>query len=214
MEFNEKLRELRTSKSLTQEELAEALFVSRTAISKWESGRGYPSLASLLEISKFFSISIDDLIATEEVISLAEDEKKECAVQHMIFICHGLDIFLGFLFFLPIFGNGVNDPSSLALYAATNIRLWIRVVIFILVGLAVLNGVLGMIVRRYNKPIWDRHRLVTGLVLGIVLTVVFILIRQPYPSIICLLALLVKGLLMALRIYNGAAKGKERCQSK
>ena len=77
MEFNEKLQELRKSRSLTQEELAEALFVSRTAISKWESGRGYPSLDSLKEISKFFSVSIDDLICSEEIISAAEDEKKD-----------------------------------------------------------------------------------------------------------------------------------------
>lgn len=40
MEFHEKLQELRKPKSLTQEELSEILFVSRTAISKWESGRG------------------------------------------------------------------------------------------------------------------------------------------------------------------------------
>ena len=44
MEFSEKLQELRKSKSLTQEELAEALFVSRTAVSKWESGRGIRAL--------------------------------------------------------------------------------------------------------------------------------------------------------------------------
>ena len=59
MEFNEKLKELRSSRGLTQEELAEALFVSRTAISKWESGRGYPSIDSLREISDFFSVTID-----------------------------------------------------------------------------------------------------------------------------------------------------------
>ena len=44
MEFHEKLQELRKQKNLTQEELSEILFVSRTAISKWESGRGYPSI--------------------------------------------------------------------------------------------------------------------------------------------------------------------------
>ena len=62
MEFNEKLKELRSSRGLTQEELAEALFVSRTAISKWESGRGYPSIDSLREISDFFSVTIDELL--------------------------------------------------------------------------------------------------------------------------------------------------------
>ena len=53
MEFNEKLQELRKGKKLTQEELAQDLFVSRTAISKWESGRGYPSIDSLKEISRY-----------------------------------------------------------------------------------------------------------------------------------------------------------------
>lgn len=65
MEFYEKLQELRRSKNLTQEELAEALYVSRTAISKWESGRGYPSIDSLKAISKFFSVSIDELLSAE-----------------------------------------------------------------------------------------------------------------------------------------------------
>lgn len=54
MEFCEKLQELRKSRGLTQEELAEKLYVSRTAISKWESGRGFPSIDSVRAISKFF----------------------------------------------------------------------------------------------------------------------------------------------------------------
>ena len=47
MEFHEKLQELRKKKGLTQEELAKELYVSRTAISKWESGKGYPNIDSL-----------------------------------------------------------------------------------------------------------------------------------------------------------------------
>ena len=74
MEFNEKLQELRKSKGLTQEELAEALYVSRTAVSKWESGRGYPNIDSLKEISRFFCVTIDELICPEERISGAEEE--------------------------------------------------------------------------------------------------------------------------------------------
>ena len=76
MEFSEKLQELRKSRGLTQEELAEALYVSRTAISKWESGRGYPSIDSLKEISKYFSVSIDDLLSGEKLVTIAEKENK------------------------------------------------------------------------------------------------------------------------------------------
>ena len=61
MEFHEKLQELRKQKKLTQEELSEVLFVSRTAISKWESGRGYPSIDSLKAIAEYFGITIDEL---------------------------------------------------------------------------------------------------------------------------------------------------------
>lgn len=55
MEFNEKLQQLRTGKNLTQEQLAEQLYVSRTAISKWESGKGYvTALMFLLFVAKIF----------------------------------------------------------------------------------------------------------------------------------------------------------------
>ena len=77
MEFNEKLQELRKNKGLTQEELAEALYVSRTAISKWESGRGYPSIDSLKEIAKYFSVTIDELLSSDEVLSIAEEDNKQ-----------------------------------------------------------------------------------------------------------------------------------------
>ena len=58
MEFHEKLQQLRKQNNLTQEQLAEQLFISRTAVSKWESGRGYPNLESLKCISKLFSIRL------------------------------------------------------------------------------------------------------------------------------------------------------------
>lgn len=77
MEFNEKLQQLRKQKGCTQEELAERLYVSRTAVSKWESGRGYPSIDSLKSISKLFNISIDDLLSSEEIVLLAQTEQQE-----------------------------------------------------------------------------------------------------------------------------------------
>ncbi len=221
MEFNEKLQELRKSRSMTQEELAEALFVSRTAISKWEQGRGYPSLDSLKEISRFFSVSIDDLICSEEVISAAADEKKECMDKYISLICNTLDIFLVLLLFLPVFGNGTDSPASVSLYAITGISAWIKIVFAALIGVAVLNGICGVIIShyegilsdssdaskpagslrplaegRFGKPVWNRHRLVTGMVLSVACAAVFILTRQPYAGIVCLAILVVKGLLI------------------
>ena len=76
LKLSEKLKQLRNSRGLTQEELASALFVSRTAISKWESGKGYPSIDSLKEISSLFSITLDELLSGEKLISIAEKENQ------------------------------------------------------------------------------------------------------------------------------------------
>ena len=197
MEFNEKLQKLRKSKSLTQEELAEALFVSRTAISKWEQGRGYPSIDSLKEISRFFSVSIDDLICSEEIISAAADEKKECVEKYISLICNTLDIFLALLLFLPVFGNGTDHPVSVSLYAITGLSTWIKTVFAALISLAALNGICGVIISHFDKPVWNRHRLMTGMMLSVACAAVFILTRQPYAGIICLAVLVVKGFMVA-----------------
>ena len=197
MEFNEKLQELRKSKSLTQEELAEALFVSRTAISKWEQGRGYPSIDSLKEISRFFSVSIDDLICSEEIISAAADEKKECVEKYISLICNTLDIFLALLLFLPVFGNGTDHPVSVSLYAITGLSTWTKTVFAALISLAALNGICGVIINHFDKPVWNRHRLMTGMMLSVACAAVFILTRQPYAGIICLAVLVVKGFMVA-----------------
>ncbi len=77
MDLSEKLQKLRKENNLTQEDLAKKLFVSRTAISKWETGRGMPSIESLQLISKYFDISLDLLLSNEEIIDLAKKENKE-----------------------------------------------------------------------------------------------------------------------------------------
>lgn len=72
MKFSEKLRQLRNSNNLTQDDLAEKIFVTRTAISKWETDNGYPSIESLKLLAKLFNTTIDELIS-EEDIKIKED---------------------------------------------------------------------------------------------------------------------------------------------
>ena len=105
MEFNEKLQELRKRKGLTQEQLAESLYVSRTAISKWESGRGYPSIDSLKRVAEFFSVTIDELLSGNDVLSVTEEkpEPQEKPFHERIFGL--LDLSTALLLFLPFFGQ-------------------------------------------------------------------------------------------------------------
>lgn len=67
MKFSEKLKGLRKDYGLTQEELAEKIFVTRTAISKWETDRALPAIDSLKLISELFRVSIDDLISDSDI---------------------------------------------------------------------------------------------------------------------------------------------------
>lgn len=67
MTFGEKLKHLREDEGMTQDELAAKLYVSRTAVSKWETNRSYPSIDSLKAIQRLFDVSIDDLISDEDV---------------------------------------------------------------------------------------------------------------------------------------------------
>lgn len=196
MEFSEKLQELRKSRSLTQEELAEALFVSRTAVSKWESGRGYPSIDSLKEISRFFSVTIDELICSDEMISLAEDEKKEFAGKYICLICCVLDLLAAILAFIPVFGNGGGSSETVTLFALNGINPWVKSCFIAVIGLTILNGLCGVIITNCRKPVWNRHRLVAGLVLSILGVAVFIVSRQPYAGIVCFAFLIVKGFLV------------------
>ena len=197
MEFSEKLQELRKSRSMTQEELAEALFVSRTAISKWESGRGYPSIDSLKEISRFFSVTIDDLICSDEMITVAENDKKEFVSKYISLICNALDILLAILLFIPAFGNGSASSETVSLLGLSGIAPWLKTVFVVIIGITILNGICGVIIANLNKPVWNRHRLVTGVVLSILSVMVFIVTRQPYAGIVCFAFLVIKGFLIA-----------------
>ena len=108
MEFGEKLQELRKSKGLTQEELAEALYVSRTAISKWESSRGYPNIESLKEISSFFSVTIDELLSGEKILSIADKENKSNIRNMCNFLLGIVDMLSVMLIMLPLYPKPVD----------------------------------------------------------------------------------------------------------
>lgn len=76
MLLGEKIKKLRTDNGLTQDELAEKIFVTRTAVSKWETGKGMPGIESLKELSRLFGVSLDELISDDDIENkkLSEDK--------------------------------------------------------------------------------------------------------------------------------------------
>ena len=196
MEFYEKLQKLRKEEKLTQEELAEKLFVSRTAISKWESGRGYPSIDSLKVIAKYFHVTIDELICGEEIVTLAEQDIKNTNKKHTSLTCGILDCFVVLLFFLPLFGNSVSDGTSFILFSLTGISGWLKIVFISIIALTVLNGFSRVVISSFDKPVWNKHHMITGIILSVASTLIFILARQPYAGVFFLCVLLIKGILV------------------
>ena len=64
--FGEKLKKERELRNWSQEYLAEQIHVSRQSVSKWETGKNYPSIEIIIDLSDLFEISIDELLKSDE----------------------------------------------------------------------------------------------------------------------------------------------------
>ena len=197
MELHEKLQELRRSRSLTQEELAEALFVSRTAISKWESGRGYPSIDSLKEISSYFSVSIDDLLSGEQLIFIAEKENKSNFNRVCDLLLGFVDLFSLMLIFLPLYPKSVNgyiySVNLLGYVDSTTFIIRIYWALFISLTITGIVKIL-MVYFKFEKG----KKAVTFISVGLsIIAVLFLaMAREPYAITVTFLLLLIKGILL------------------
>ena len=77
VEFGNKLRKAREEKGITQQTLAEKLFVTRQTVSNWECGKRYPDLITTKRISQILEVSLDDLLSEKE---MTKELKRDSAV--------------------------------------------------------------------------------------------------------------------------------------
>lgn len=75
--IGEFLRELRRGKGLTQEQLAEILFVSGRTVSRWETGTNMPDLSILIQMAEFYDVEIKEILEGERKSGMMEKEMKE-----------------------------------------------------------------------------------------------------------------------------------------
>ena len=196
MEFNEKLQELRKQKNLTQEELAQSLYVSRTAISKWESGRGLPSIDSLKAISKFFTISLDDLLSGDDLLEIAETDIKERDGRNRETVFGLLDMGMILLAILPLFGQQVEGGVvPVTLMYLTGVPKYLPFAYFAVIFVTVLLGVAGFPLSNRRWKWWNAVQCVLSLGLSIAAVLLFILSRQVYAAVFCFIFFAIKAIL-------------------
>lgn len=201
MEFGEKLQELRKKKGLTQEELAEALYVSRTAVSKWELGRGYPNIDSLKEISKFFSVSIDELLSGEKLLSIAKKENKS-NIRNMCDLLFGIvDLFSLILIILPLYPNTIGDfvySVNLLNYAQTSqfnkTICWVGFISLVLLGLV------KIILTRIKLEKWNKILAELSIVISILMLLFLAVTREVYAVVVAFLLLMIKGIILIKKV--------------
>ena len=197
MELGEKLQQLRKTRGMTQEELAEALFVSRTAISKWESGRGYPSIDSLKALSSFFSVSVDDLLSAEKLMDIAEKdaESRMRRVSGRLFGAVDLSAFL--LIFLPLYPNpadGYVDSVNLLSFTGISPAIW--GVYWALFLALILAGAVKIVLTEVKAE--KGQRAVTTFSMGVGILCVFLLAltKEAYAVVVAFLLLIGKTMLL------------------
>lgn len=196
MEFNEKLQELRKQKGLTQEELAQALFVSRTAVSKWESNRGYPSIDSLKAIAKFFSVTIDELLSGDEVLTIAEEDSRQKEGNFCDMVFGLLDCSAALFFFLPLFGQNIDGVVyEVSLLALNAVAPYLRTVYFAAVSVIAVWGILTLALQNCSNQLWQKHKNKISLALNVAGVLLFIISSQPYAAVLLFIFLLIKALI-------------------
>ena len=100
MNISEKIKQIRNNEGITQEQFAEKIYVSRNAVAKWETNRGYPDIQNLITISEVFNVGLDELVKEDCKVKnkiIAESSSKKW---HLLVILYLIAIIIYILYFL------------------------------------------------------------------------------------------------------------------
>ncbi len=197
MELSEKIQKLRKEHNLTQEQLAEQLFVSRTAVSKWETGRGMPSMESLQMIARLFNITLDDLLRAEEVITIAENENKENISRFASFVdgIFNIAAIVGLL--LPLYKVELDNVFySVPLYQYKG---WLAILYWVFPVAMAICGTIQILINNSERKKIKRSVNVISVILNACAVFILILGGQPYPAVMFFTLLLIKGTVRMLK---------------
>ena len=203
MEFGEKIQKLRNENKWTQEQLAEKLYVSRTAISKWESGKGYPNIDSLKDIAKLFNKTIDELLSSEEIIDIAKKENTSNIKRTNNLIYGLLDIISVLFIFLPLYAHKTeNFVYSVSLISTNDISSIIKALYIVILSILSLIGIAELIMNFVDNKKIQRIVNVISLIVEIISILFFAISRQTYLTAIIFIILIIKIAVIIKNISN------------
>ena len=197
MSFFMRLRFLRKQRGITQEELAQFLYVSRTAVSKWESSRGYPNINSLKAIAKFFGVTVDDLLSGDNLPTISEEDRRQKGTHFHDLVFGMLDCSIAMFFFLPFFGQKTDGIiREVSLLSLTEISSWLQTAYFSAVIGIILCGVLTLALQNCHHTFWSRIKHPLSLLLNAAGMLLFVASLQPYAAAFLFILLSVKTLIL------------------
>ena len=194
MELCKKIKKIRNDNKLTQEQFAEKMLVSRTAVSKWENGTCYPSIDSLKYMSKTFNISLDKLLSNEEILEIIKTENQSNISKYNGLLFCLLDIVRIIFIFLPLYSYKTNDfIYSVSLFNSNDLGITLKIIFMLLYIMFLVLGIIELILNYKGNKIFINK---ISLFLDVISIFILLFTKQPYVIALMFIVFIIKIILL------------------
>lgn len=203
MELSKKIKQIRNDNKMTQEQFAEKMLVSRTAVSKWENGTCYPSIDSLKYMSQIFNISLDKLLSSEEILEIAKTENQSNISKYNSLLFCLLDIVRIIFIFLPLYSYKTNDfIYSVSLLNSNDLGTTLKIVFMLIFIIFFILGIIELI---FNYK--GNNGLINKISIFLDVTSIFVLLftKQPYVIALMFILFIIK-IIMLINVNKSIVK--------
>ena len=194
MELSKKIKQIRNENKLTQEQFAEKMLVSRTAVSKWENGTCYPSIDYLKYMSQTFKISLDKLLSNEEILEIAKIENQSNISKYNSLLFCLLDIIRIVFIFLPLYSYKTNDfIYSVSLFNSNDLNSTLKIIFMLIFIIFLALGIIELI---FNYKGNNRFLNKISIFLDVISIFVLLFTKQPYVIALMFVIFIIKTIML------------------
>ena len=152
---------------------------------------------SLKAIAKYFSVSVDDLLSSDTVLTIAEEDQKRSEKRFNTLAFGLLDCSAGLLLFLPSFGErGKETAQAVSLLSFAPAAPYIKFAFLTAIISLTLCGIAALALQSTDLSAWQRNKDKASLVLGVTGVLLFVVGLQPYAAVFAFVLLVMKALLL------------------